>query len=111
MDGLTGWPLWALLPVMAGIAFVQNMAFTWVSRSRNSGDVGYHRWAAYASNALWFFCQGFIFVAGWAALAAGDFVRVGLVALVYVIATSEGSCFMMARLLKMETGKRRVGAR
>ena len=41
-------------------------------------------------------------------LGASVFALVGLV---YVLSTTEGSCFMMARMLKKETGKRQVGAK
>jgi hypothetical protein len=34
------------LLLLAVVSFVQTMAFTWVSRSRNSGDPSYHRYAA-----------------------------------------------------------------
>lgn len=102
--------IWSLL-LMAGLAFVQNMAFTWSSRSRNSGDPAYHRWAAAASNGIWFVTNGLLFsilkpimdgTAGWYWLIAA--------ALLYVVATTEGSVYMMRRLMKKETGKRKVGA-
>ena len=37
---------WALLLIL------QNMAFTWVSRARNSGSLGYHAIASICSNGV-----------------------------------------------------------
>jgi hypothetical protein len=104
-------PLYVLLPLLFVVAFIQNMAFTAVSRSRNSADVGYHRRCAWASNGVWFITQVAIFGVLFQALTTGSFLKVALVGIVYVIATTEGSCYMMGRMLKRETGKRQVGAR
>lgn len=98
------------LALLAVAAFIQNMAFTWSSRSRNSGDPGYHRWAAIASNGVWFVTQLLIINQIWPALTNGDWWRVAVTGLVYVIATTEGSVLMMRKLLKHETGKQKVGA-
>ena len=104
--------LWASLILLAAVAFVQNMAFTWVSRSRNGGDVAYHRRAAWASNGVWFATQLLLWNVLWSKLTAGaPLWKLALVGLVYVAATSEGSCLMMRQLLASESGKRRVGAR
>lgn len=110
MDWLTTLPLYVLLPLLFVIAFVQNMAFTAVSRSRNGGDVAHHRRVAYLSNGIWYVTQVLIFGALWKALTEGSFSLIALVGVVYIAATAEGSAFMMKRLLKSETGKRRVGA-
>lgn len=99
-----------LLIALAAIAFVQNMAFTWVSRSRNSGDPNYHRWAAICSNGIWFVTQLIIWNQIWSALKDGEWWRLAIVGAVYVAATTEGSVLMMKILLKKETGKRKVGA-
>lgn len=96
---------------LAGLAFIQNMAFTWSSRSRNSGDPSYHRRASWASNGIWFITNGLMFSIltpimkgqegwGWLVVAGA----------VYVVSTSEGSVYMMRRLLKTEQGKRKVGS-
>lgn len=99
------------LLALGALAFVQNMAFTWVSWSRNSGDPNYHRKAAWASNTVWFATNGLMLSilnpilqgeAGW------GWFPVAFV--IYGLATTEGSVFMMKRLLKTETGKRKVGA-
>lgn len=108
--GLTNLPLYILLPLLFAVAFVQNMAFTWVSRSRNGGDVNHHRRAAYCSNGVWYVTQVLIFGTLWQSLTSGSYGKLALVGLVYCLATTEGSVFMMRKLLKTETGKRRVGA-
>lgn len=38
----------------------QNAAFTWVSRARNSGSLGYHAFAACFSNGIWIVSMFFI---------------------------------------------------
>ena len=98
------------LLVLGAVAFIQNMFFTWSSRSRNSGDPGYHRKVAWGSNGVWYLCQMLIIKQVWSAIQAGNMALVALAGLVYVIATSEGSVFMMRWLLKREKGDRRVGA-
>jgi uncharacterized membrane protein len=103
-------PLWVTLPVLAGAAFVQNMAFTAVSRSRNSADVAYHRRCSWASNGVWFVIQVGLFGVLFQALTTGSFLKIAAVGVVYVLATTEGSCFMMARLLRRESDKQRPGA-
>lgn len=92
------------------VAFGQNMAFTWVSRSRNSGDYNYHRWAAVCSNGVWLACQLFIWGNIWAAFTSKEFLDLIPLFLVYTAATTEGSVFMMRILKKVESGKRKVGA-
>ncbi|MCK5641272.1 MAG: hypothetical protein KAJ19_10760, partial [Gammaproteobacteria bacterium] len=91
--------------------FVRNMAFTWVSRSRNSGDPSYHRYAAWCSNGIWFVANILIWKQVWTALQTGEWWHLVAAGVAYVIATTEGSVFMMKQLLKTEKGKRRVGAR
>jgi hypothetical protein len=98
------------LVVLAVVAFMQNMAFTWVSRSRNSGDPNYHRYAALSSNGIWFITTLLIWNQLFGALTQGEWWKIALTGLVYVIATTEGSVLMMKVLLKTETGKRKVGA-
>lgn len=93
------------------VAFVQNMAFTWVSRSRNSGDPNYHRYAAYCSNSIWFVTNVLIWKQVWTAIESGNYYYLLAAGIAYTIATSEGSVFMMKKLLKSEKGKRQVGAR
>lgn len=99
-----------LLLAFGAVAFVQNMAFTWVSRSRNGGDPQYHRYASWCSNGIWFVTNLLVWTQVWAALQSGEWWKLVLAGIVYVIATTEGSVLMMKRLLRTETGKRRVGA-
>lgn len=102
---------WLTIAAIAIVSFIQNMVFTAVSRSRNSGDPKYHRRCAYFSNGIWFVCQFFIWSRIWKAFDNGNLIELIPVAIVYVLATAEGSVVMMKILLKKETGKRRVGAR
>lgn len=103
-------PIYALLGILACLAFVQNMAFTWVSRSRNGGDVQYHRFASWASNSIWFLTQVLLYGTVWTSLTQGEWWKIALTLLVYTGATTEGSCLMMRILLSTEAGKRKVGA-
>lgn len=100
------WYVFIILP----IAFVQNMAFTWSSRSRNSGDPFYHFRVAILSNGVWFFCNTFLMKTLWDAFKANDLTIILLLGILYIVATSLGSSYMMYLALKMEKGKRRVGA-
>lgn len=94
------------LVLFAAVSFVQNAAFTWSSRSRNSNDPAYHRKASWASNGVYYITNALLtlyivkFQAWYLLLAQG---------LVYTISTAEGSVLMMKRLLKKESGKRKVG--
>lgn len=102
------------LAILAVAAFFQNMAFTAVSRSRNSGDPNYHRWCAYASNSIWFITHFLILKQVWNVLETGlqeSWWKLLIIGAVYGLATAEGSVLMMRKLLKIESGKRRVGAR
>jgi hypothetical protein len=100
--------LW--LMALAPIAFIQNMFFTLVSRSRNSKDTDYHRYCAWGSNGIWFICQVMIVKNVWAAIHAGNWWYALLAGLVYSYFTTEGSVLMMKKLIRSEKGKRRVGA-
>lgn len=103
------------LVVLAVASFLQNMAFTWTSRSRNSGDPNYHRYAAWCSNGVWFVCHILVWKNVWEAFQTSDepwwWAKLIPVAVVYIIATTEGSVLMMRILLKKEKGKQKVGAR
>lgn len=110
-----------LLLLLFVVSFIQNMAFTFSSRSRNSGDANYHRWAAIGSNGIWFITQVLIFQSIWKEMMAGNYVIMILGGIVYTIATSEGSVFMMKGMLGeskvkflnkifVEKDKRKVGS-
>ena len=100
-----------MLGFLAVVAFIQNMMFTLTSRSRNSADPNYHRYCAWGSNGIWYLCFLFIWANIWTAAREGSWWYIGVIGIVYTIATAEGSVYMMKRLLKREKGKRRVGAR
>ena len=102
---------WLILIPWAGLMFLQNMAFTWSSRSRNSGDVNWHRKASWASNGIWFFSQSLMLAQFIEALNTGSFWKIAVLGAVYTVCTTEGSVFGMRQLLKRESGKQRVGAR
>jgi hypothetical protein len=107
---------------LAVICFIQNMAFTWTSRSRNSGDPAYHMYAALSSNGVWFITQMTMLSMIWEPIENGDVATLAMAGVVYVISTSLGSVFMMKVLLGhlnipvlsrllVEKDKREVGAR
>ena len=105
-----GWPFGVTLLAMSVVAFFQNMAFTAVSRSRNSQDTAYHRKCAWASNGIWLACQLFIWKHLWVAFDTQNYWQLVPLFVVYIASTTEGSVSMMARLIRSETGKRRVGS-
>ena len=120
-------PFWLVLVILFIVGFIQNMAFTAVSRSRNSGDVRHHFKTAIASNMIWFVCNFFIlFGTMLKSITDGDILTSLEVLTVYVLGTALGSSFMMmislgkVRFPKgfkwlenhlVETGKKKVGAR
>lgn len=88
---------------------VQNAAFTWVSRARNSGSVGYHAVASVASNGIWFVSQ-FLLI-GMVAKPGMPLTEIVTLGAVYVAGTVTGSVLMhIASLRWLEKGKRKVGA-
>ena len=115
------------LLMLAVVGFVQNMAFTAVSRSRNAGDIWHHFKVALLSNSIWFICNFFIlFGTMLKAITSGDTTGAIITLLVYSVFTALGSVVMMAinlgkikfpRGLKwlekflVEEGTKRVGAR
>jgi hypothetical protein len=52
---VSGWFLWGVILIL------QNFAFTFVSRARNSGSLKRHLIAGFFSNGVWFVSQLFIF--------------------------------------------------
>jgi hypothetical protein len=97
------------LLIFASICFVQNMAFTWSSRSRNSGDPSYHRYAAWVSNSVYWLCN--LLLTRFILDSSKNKLVLVASAIVYTLSTTEGSVLMMRLLLKREQGKRLVGAR
>jgi len=45
---------WVAIVTILGLAFVQNVSFSVVSRSRNRDNMRYHMIAAFFSNSIWF---------------------------------------------------------
>jgi len=124
------WTFTLSLLLLIPIPFLQNMAFTWVSRSRQGGDPDYHRYAAWSSNFVWILTQSFIASNVYTPIThmmdsginIQSIVKIILTFVVYAIATSEGSVMMMKINLGkvkvptflnflIEKGKRQVGKR
>ena len=125
------WIFTGTLLALVPIPFIQNMAFTWVSRSRQGGDPDYHRYAAWASNGVWIIAQTFIAANVYTPISrmldnGFDITQISkilLTFLIYAICTTEGSVFMMkinlGRIKKLprflsfliEKGNRQVGKR
>lgn len=97
--------IWLLIP-FAIVSFIQNMAFTWSSRSRNSGDPTYHRWASWASNGVYYVTNALLTVY---IVRYQIWWMLAIQGVVYTVSTAEGSVLMMRLLLKKEAGKRAVG--
>lgn len=96
----------AMLLLLGISCLFQNAAFTWSSRSRNSGDPDYHRKAAWASNSVYFITN---VIATLYIIKFGGLWMLTLQGLVYTITASEGSVFMMKWLLAREKGKQKPG--
>lgn len=104
------------------VAFIQNAVFTFVSRSRNSGNPNKHFYAAIASNGIWFVCNFFLLFPEMLKIAeTGSFWQRLILLFIYVIPTSLGSVFMMKinlghipmpKILSflVESGKSKVGS-
>lgn len=97
--------LWAVLLVL------QNAAFTWVSRARNSGSDLYHGVAAVFSNGIWLFATFFTFEkVFFPAETTGFTLEVAGACVLYIATTVSGSVFMGKFLRRfVESGKRKVG--
>ena len=120
-----------VLLALTGVSFIQNMFFTWVSRSRQGGDPDYHRYAAWGSNGVWLLTQGFIAANVYAPITTminndkvdtDSIIKILLTFVIYARSTTEGSVTMMKmnlgryklpKVLKFleESGKRKVGER
>lgn len=99
------WLAWGFLLLL------QNAAFTWVSRARNSGSVAYNGIASVFSNGIWFIGQMFIVDVFLYAKRTGDLSLILPSALFYTAFTTLGSMGSQYVLMHwIERGKRRVGA-
>jgi hypothetical protein len=100
-----------LMLAFAVLCLVQNAVFTAVSRSRNSGDVRHHAKWALGSNGIFFVMQIFLMGTIWKSIEAGSYWQIAIAGLIYTVCCATGSVWMMAKMLKTESGKRQVGAR
>lgn len=99
------WVLWAIS------LLIQNAAFTWVSRARNSGSVRYHGVAAVCSNGIWWVNQFVTVGLMYKAITSHNIKLAVGAGLFYTLFTTIGSVTMHWLLLKyVEKGKRKVGA-
>lgn len=80
--------------------------FTWSSRSRNSGDPSYHRFAAWASNGIYFVTNALVTLY---IIKYSGVLALLVQGVLYTVAASEGSVYMMKKLIANEKGKRAVG--
>lgn len=125
-----GFQFAGILLALTVVSFIQNMFFTWVSRSRQGGDPEYHRYAAWGSNGVWMLTQAFIAANVYTPITKmvnegadlDSIIKILLTFLIYALATTEGSVNMMKinlghikvpKVFKflVETGKRQVGKR
>jgi hypothetical protein len=97
--------------IWAFVLILQNFAFTFVSRARNSGSIKRHMVAAVFSNGVWFLSQIIIFeqmyrvMKGTYGLGMAIFVGV-----YYTVFTMMGSLIAHYYALRNEKGKARIGA-
>jgi len=90
----------AMLMALAVLGYIQNLGFTWASRSRNQNDPSLHRWAALFSNSIWFIVTVLVWGQMWSALTHGSIWKIVATGIVYVVSTSEGSVMGMKILIK-----------
>jgi flagellar biosynthesis component FlhA len=91
------------------LLIVQNAAFTWVSRARNSSSIAYHAVASIFSNGIFFVSQFMLIgLATHPGMGAREVLTLGVT---YIAGTVTGSLLMhWVALRYLERGKRRVGA-
>ena len=94
------------------LLILQNASFTWVSRARNSGSLGYHAIAAVGSNGLFILNQFIIIDNFLNIIKTADMKLAAVIIFVYIIATVTGSVGMHYLSMNyLEKGKRTVGAK
>ncbi len=99
------WMLWAF------ILIVQNFAFTFVSRARNSGSLVRHMVASVFSNGVWFVSQIIIFSQLYAIMTGKYGIPKAIfTSIFYTAFTMLGSLLAHYWSLKSEKGKSAVGA-
>lgn len=90
-----------LVPV-AILCFIQNISFTFVSRGRNSGSLGYHLVASLFSNGLYVL----MLCISVDVLTAAE-ANIGAFAVAYTLSCASGSVFAHWLALRIERGKAR----
>jgi hypothetical protein len=78
--------------IILGLAFVQNISFSMVSRSRNRDNMLYHAICSVMSNGLWFATVGVLVRSDWTFWLA----------IPYIIGTVTGSIYGMKISMKIE---------
>jgi len=91
------------------LLILQNAAFTWVSRARNSGSLMYHGFAAVFSNGIFFVSN--LFLIGLVTTTGLTLSQLAGYLLIYIAGTVTGSVAMHYVSMRwIEAGKRRVGS-
>lgn len=98
------WAVWAVVLVL------QAGSSTWASRARNTGSLGYHAVAATGSHGIWFMSSVFMLDTVVGAARGGDWGLVVRTGIFYTAFTVLGSVLAHWAAMKIETGKRKVGA-
>jgi hypothetical protein len=99
------WLAWAVFLI------IQNAAFTFVSRARNSGSYGLHTVAALTSNGVYILAQFISLKVIMDAITGGDIAYGAAVGVFYTVCTTVGSVSMhWVSATYIEKGKRKVGA-
>ena len=76
------------------LAFIQNVAFTMVSRARNRDSMAYHAVCSVFSNGIWLLTMGFLI---------NELIQVNYwIALPYIVGTVSGSLFGAKASMRVE---------
>jgi hypothetical protein len=89
-----------MLSSLSVLGYIQNLGFTWASRSRNQNDPNHHRWAALFSNSIWFVVTVLVWGQIWTALTHGAIWKIIVTGIIYSVSTTEGSVMGMKILIK-----------
>lgn len=95
--------------LLAALCFIQSATFSWSGRSRTSGHVLWHWFAAIFSNGTYFVTTVTVWKSIWEALTTAEWSIVVVTGVIYVVFTSLGSATMMKFLIGFEKGSMRVG--
>jgi len=83
------------LVIFGPISYFQNVIFTVVSRSRNSGAPKLHLNVAYFSNGIWYINQFWMITMIWAAIKNGQPIFIFCAGCLYILSTAKGSAKSM----------------